>query len=205
MRRFAVLFLLLLVVCFGGAASASADTVQLLKVGDEIPAIGFAGPYQATLNGSSITMVCMSFDRNVALGQTWEVTVNELTAEGVANSLYGDQDDALFRYQQIAFLTDQLALHPDASGDIQVAIWNIFNTDTPDTAGSAAWLALAGSQDFTGYDFSNFRILTPTDRSSAGPQENIVTVPEPTTMLLLGTGLAAIGAKFRKRRRTLEQ
>jgi hypothetical protein len=205
MRRFAVLSLLLLVVCFGGAATASADTVKLIKFGDPIAALGFSGPYQATLNGSSITMVCMSFDRTVREGQTWHVTVNALTAEGVANALYGGQADALFKYQQAAFLTDQLALHAGESGDIQVAIWNIFNPGTPDTAGSGAWLALAGSQDFTGYDFSNFRILTPTDRSRRGPQENMTTVPEPTTMLLLGTGLAAIGAKLRKRRRTLEE
>ncbi len=204
MRRFAVLSLLLLIVCFGGAATASADTVKLIKFGDPIPSIGFAGPYQGTLNGSSIAMVCMSFDRRIVEGQTWQVTVNALTAQGVANALYGGQANALFKYQQVAFLTDQLTLHPDKSGDIQIAIWNIFNSATPDTAGSSAWLALAASQNFSGYDFSKFRILTPTDISRRGPQEMMTTVPEPTTMLLLGTGLAAIGAKLRKRRRTLD-
>jgi len=205
MRRFAVLSLLLLVIAFGGAATASADTVRLVRFGDPIPGFGSGGPFQGTLNGNSIAMVCVSFDRRVTLNQTWEVTVNGLTASGVANALYGGQADALFKYQQAAFLTDQLALHPDQKADIQVAIWNIFNPGTPDTAGSGAWLALAASQNFNGYDFSRFRILTPTDRSRRGPQEMLTTVPEPTTMLLLGTGLAAIGAKFRKRRRTLDQ
>jgi hypothetical protein len=203
MRRFAVLSLLLLVVCFGGAATASADTVKLIKFGDQIPGFGSGGPFQGTLNGSSIAMVCMSFDRRVSVGQTWQVTVNSLTAAGVANALYGGQANALFKYQQAAFLYDQISLHPDSRADIQVAIWNIFNPAiTPDTAGSGAWLTLAASQNFTGYDFSKFRILTPLDRSSRGAQEMLTTVPEPTTMLLLGTGLAAIGARFRKKRRT---
>jgi hypothetical protein len=202
MRRFAVLSLLLLVVCFGGAATASADTVKLIKFGDQIPGFGSGGPFQGTLNGNSIAMVCMSFNRTVTVGQTWQVNVNALTASGVANALYGGQANALFKYQQAAFLYDQITLHPDSRADIQVAIWNIFNPAiTPDTTGSGAWLTLAASQNFTGYDFSKFRILTPLDRSSRGPQEMLTTVPEPTTMLLLGTGLAAIGAKFRKRRR----
>ena len=201
MKRLVVL--LLLVLGLGAASTASADTVKLISFGTAIPSIGFAGPYQATLNGDSISMVCMSFDRRVTEGQTWEASVNELTGVGVANALYGSQANALSKYQQAAWLTDQI-LNPanvDQQSDIQIAIWNIFNpSNTPDSAGSQAWLALAQNQNFAGYDFSKFRILTPTDRSKHGPQENLTTVPEPATMLLLGTGLAAIGARFRKRR-----
>jgi hypothetical protein len=201
MRKFGFLFLLLFFVGLGGASTAFADTVKLIKLGDQIGPGAFAGPYQATLNGNPITMVCVSFDRHVTEGQTWQVTVNDLTAAGVANALYGDQAKALSKYQQAAWLTDQLSLHVDQKGDIQTAIWNIFNSGkTPDTAGSNAWLVLAQNQNFLGYDFSKFRILTPLDRSSKGPQENLTTVPEPTTMLLFGTGITAIAAKVRRRR-----
>jgi hypothetical protein len=52
-----------------------------------------------------------------------------------------------------------------------------------------------------GYDFSRFRILTPTERGEGEAQENMTTVPEPTTMLLLGSGLLGAAASARKRRR----
>ena len=130
MRRSFVLSLLLLLV-FVTASTASADTVTLTGAGNTI--------WSATLNGNSITMVCVSFDRHVSVGQTWQVTVNELTAAGVANALYGSQPDALAKYQQAAWLFDQMNLLPNQKGDIQGAIWNIFNSgSSSDTAGSAA-------------------------------------------------------------------
>lgn len=181
---------------------ASADTVTLIGVGNDVWNGVRPGPYAATLNGSSINMVCVSFDRHVSVGQTWDVTVNMLTPDGVSNSLYAGQMDALSRYQQAAWLYDQMSVYADQRGDIQGAIWNIFNSGTtPDTAGSNAWLSMAQSQNFAGYDFSRFRILTPFDRTANGPQENITTVPEPATMLLLGTGLAGVAAKLRRRHR----
>lgn len=183
--------------------TARADALQLVGAGTNTFGHYSAGPYSATLNGTPIAMMCVSFDRTVRVGQTWQVAVNTLDAAGVANSLYGAQADALLRYQRGAWLYDQLSAHPNQSGAIQGALWNIFNSGTPDTADSNSWTSLAMSANLTNYDFSRFRILTPSDRSASGPQENLTTVPEPATMLLLGSGLAGVAARARRRRRKI--
>lgn len=199
MKRFFVLSSLLLMV-FATSWTAVADTVKLTGVGNTVWSGVYAGPYSATLNGDSISMVCVSFDRHVSVNQTWQAAVNPLTASGVANGLYGAQENALLKYQQAAWLFDQMGVQPSNAGEIHGAIWNIFNpAATPDTTGSNNWLSVAQSQNFTNYDFSKFRILTPADRTANGPQENLTTVPEPATMFLLGTGLAGLAGAARRR------
>ncbi len=199
-KLFVITFFLLAVV--GASQNASADTLTLTGVGNTTWSGVQAGPYTGNLNGNSITMVCLSFDRRVSIGQTWQATSNMLTASGVANALYGAQANALLKYQQAAWLYDQMTANPTQAGEIHGAIWNIFNPGvTPDTTASNAWLALAQNQNLSGYDFSKFRIITPLDRTANGPQENLTTVPEPATMLLLGTGLAGVAAKVRRRRK----
>jgi PEP-CTERM motif-containing protein len=190
----------LLALILVATSTAHADPLTLVSVGTNTFVGTSAGPYSGLLNGAPITMVCLSFDRHVQVGQTWTVAVNALDAAGVANSLFGAQADALLKYQRAAWLYDKMLSTPSQASAIQGAIWNLFNGSTPDTAASILWFSAAMNANLTGFDFSRFRILTPADRSRHGEQENMTIVPEPATMLLLGSGLLGIAAKARKRR-----
>jgi PEP-CTERM motif-containing protein len=191
----------LLALILVATSTAHADPLTLVSVGTNTFVGTSAGPYSGLLNGAPITMVCLSFDRHVQVGQTWTVAVNALDAAGVANSLFGAQADALLKYQRAAWLYGKMLSTPSQASAIQGAIWNLFNGSTPDTAASILWFSAAMNANLTGFDFSRFRILTPADRSRHGEQENMTIVPEPATMLLLGSGLLGIAAKARKRRK----
>ncbi len=191
-KLFSVACLLIILCC--ASATASADTFTLVS-GSGVTHNGFTvGPLNGILNGTNITTFCTDFDDFVNFGDTWEVNV--LSFSDLAGP-------ALTQYQQAAWLTMQFAVTDQSQwGDIHYALWRLSDDDpTLVNAGSDMWLAMAQSQNFANFDFSAFRILRPTGDPG---QEMLTTVPEPATLLLLGTGLAGIAARVRRRRKAAE-
>jgi hypothetical protein len=148
-----------------------------------------------------------------------------------ANGLYTAME-AVNIYKQVAWLTDQYATNPGASSTrtsaIQTAIWAIANnrpanaftslnqyigtTSTSSTSDltTGYWIGQAQSQYLiqSASYYDKFYILTDQNFKTAtdgGHQEFIYSsTPEPGTLTLIGTGVAALAARARRRKKRAE-
>ena len=202
MVKFARFALLLLAVALL-APVAQADTVTFTGVNGVHNGQFYVSPYYGTINGTPVTLFCVDYRNSVHIGQTWQANLSTLTnGSNLSDTRYGGVANALALYQQAAWLTTQFAANPTDYVNIQYALWNLFTPSAPDTAGSNAWLA-AALANYGSIDLSGFRIVTnvaPVTLSGRDQvQEFITVVPEPGSLLLFGSGLAAIAGVIRRR------
>jgi hypothetical protein len=206
-RKFAVL---VSIFCLAlGSFAAKADTLTL-NGGTLNPSGGGVEiyPYSFQLGTSSgtstVELMCMNYNREITVGESWSVT-EEAVPTG---SSVEDQD-----YRAIAILYSEI-LKPAAGAtisEIQYADWSIFdsaglhgNPLFDATAQSLASNALAEANDQqlinSGY-FNQFTLYIPANDTSSGPQEFIGTAatPEPSSMVLFGSGLIGAAGLIRRR------
>lgn len=185
-----------------------ADTLQLMSTsGGSVNGVDVY-PYHFSVNDSSqlTSLACLDFDREVTLGEKWQVTIHGL---GMTMS----QTD--IDYRADALLYWAFGQYGLSNSDVQFAIWNVFDpavgSNSAFTATSQTLVDLAMQYAVdpnlmnSGF-FQNFSLFTPTaDQTgwtSGIPQEFIGTAvtPEPSGIVLLGTGLLCTGVLwFRKR------
>lgn len=209
----ALLFFAVLCLCV--TASANTVSVTFTGTGGQVAGNAYVYPYYLDVNGNTIKAVCDDYSDGVTNNEKWFATEN--TFSDLSTTLFASQAGSQQKYEQAAWLLLQFASHPSDTAGIQYAIWDLFDSGAPGYGSgqnsSSYWLQQAQSQDLSGFDFSGFRIYTPTawwdpqthayDNLDLGtrPQEYIAT-PEPAAIVLFGSAalLLMLGMAWKRRR-----
>lgn len=216
---------LLAALAFGSLSlSASADTLTLKSTGNQTVNGNIAVyPYNFSINGSSTLtqLMCLDYNREITTNETWNVTKSGIPQDNSQTSV----DYRALALILSAIQNNPLGI---SNADYQIAAWSIFDPQQVMSTGgytaTAALVRAAALRDASstahtpGFNYSNFSLYLPTgdttgwtngipqrflgatgDNPGMTPNLNMVPTPEPSALLLLGTGVLGVASLVRSR------
>jgi hypothetical protein len=173
-------------------------------------------PYWVYILGSGVMPVmCDDYVHGGDPGFTWLANETNLGSKDLTLTRFGSMNGALTLYDEAGWLLLQTGVQPINQWKLMnAATWNLFDPSAPCDSGCEMWLAAAQDEANRGFPNINFNlvgILTPTDKNDPNPNDpqeflyleggvgpvaitngGVGSTPEPGTLVLLGTGAAAL-------------
>ncbi len=190
MRLSLKLAIALVILTLSTLAFAGNVTMQFNSVGGNSYQGVAAYPYYGTVNGHPESIMCISFNEHVGYGETW-------TADAMSVDAYGAFIGNVQKADQLAFLFTIARDDNSQAADANGAAWELNEPGSLALSGNALFLYdFAQSLTYHPGEFSSVEVFVPTDVAT---QTFMGSTPEPSTLLMMGSGLIGLAGLARKR------